>query len=125
MTPIIDVVLLLIVFFLVSSHLARQETQLQLDLPVADSGREIDDDRGTRVTINIASSGQVLLAGGAVASSELERRLLVERKRSGPELEVRIRSDRSVPYRIVEPILRACARAGIWNVTFAVTKRLS
>ncbi len=35
MTPMIDVVFLLIIFFLVSSHLARQENRLPLDLPVA------------------------------------------------------------------------------------------
>ena len=33
MTPMIDVVFLLIIFFLVSSHLAQQEVQLDLDLP--------------------------------------------------------------------------------------------
>ncbi len=40
MTPMIDIVFLLIIFFLVSSHLAKQEVQLDLDLPAAESGRE-------------------------------------------------------------------------------------
>ena len=123
MTPIIDVVLLLIVFFLVSSHLARQETQLELALPAAESGREPRDDRSDRVTVNIDADGQVTLSGAAVSSGELRRRLEVQRERSGSQLEIRIRSDRTVPYRVVEPILLACARAGIWNVTFAVVKR--
>ena len=35
-------------------------------------------------------------------------------------LEVRIRTDRTVPYREVEPIMRACALEGVWKVTFAV-----
>ena len=38
MTPMIDVVFLLIIFFLVSSHLAKQEVHLELPLPAADSG---------------------------------------------------------------------------------------
>ncbi|MBT6848587.1 MAG: biopolymer transporter ExbD, partial [Planctomycetaceae bacterium] len=42
MTPMIDVVFLLIIFFLVSSHLARQETQLELDLPEASSGEQVE-----------------------------------------------------------------------------------
>ena len=37
MTPMIDIVFLLIIFFIVSSHLARQETQLELALPAASS----------------------------------------------------------------------------------------
>ena len=38
----------------------------------------------------------------------------------GKDLEVRIRSDRTVPYARVEPVMLSCAKAGIWNVTFAV-----
>jgi len=44
MTPMIDVVFLLIIFFLVSSHLAQQETQLELDLPEATSGTRPTED---------------------------------------------------------------------------------
>ena len=39
MTPMIDVVFQLLIFFLVASHLARQEVQLQLDLPDAGTGQ--------------------------------------------------------------------------------------
>ena len=46
MTPMIDVVFQLIIFFLLSSHLAKQETQLPLPLPEAISGRDLQlDDR--------------------------------------------------------------------------------
>ena len=38
MTPMIDVTFLLIIFFLVSSHLAQQELQVDLELPAAASG---------------------------------------------------------------------------------------
>ena len=44
LTSLIDVVFLLIIFFLVSSHLAKQESQLELPLPVADSGTITLDD---------------------------------------------------------------------------------
>ena len=123
MTPMIDVVFLLIIFFLVSSHLARQEVQLDLELPTADSGHEPADDRGNRVNINVLPEGRILLAGDEVKSEELTRKLRFEQTRSDHDLEVRIRSDRNVPYRFVEPILIACARAEIWNVNFSVTWR--
>ena len=45
------------------------------------------------------------------------------RKDFTSDQEVRIRSDRSVPYRFVEPVMIACARAGAWNVTFAVIRK--
>jgi len=123
MTPMIDVVFQLIIFFLLSNHLAQQETHLVLDLPAAASGREVESDDAPRVTINVMSDGRILLGGNETPHDELARRLEFERKRSGNDLEIRIRADRTVPYEAVEPILLACADAGIWNVTFAVYER--
>lgn len=120
MTPMIDVVFLLIIFFLVSSHLAKQEVQMQLDLPNAASGDEAIEDQTPRVTVNLLADGRVLLAGRETPPDQLARRLTEKLKQSGPDVEVRIRGDRGVHYQHVEPILVSCAQAGVWNVTFAV-----
>lgn len=120
MTPMIDVVFQLIIFFLVSSHLAKQEAQLPLPLPVAASGDKEGDQTNPRVTVNVLADGQLSLAGKHVSVRELQQRLHTRLAESGADLEVRIRSDRAVAYQHVEPILLACARAGIWNVAFAV-----
>ena len=120
MTPMIDVVFQLIIFFLVSSHLAKQEAQLPLPLPVAASGDKEGDQTNPRVTVNVLADGQLSLAGKHVSVRELQQRLHTRLAESGADLEVRIRSDRAVAYQHVEPILLACARAVIWNVAFAV-----
>ena len=120
MTPMIDVVFLLIIFFLVSSHLAKQEAQMELPLPVAESGSTPDDVQTQRITVNVLRDGSLLLAGKPVRRGELQQRLVNATSTRGQDLEVRIRSDRNVVYSHVEPILIACARAGIWNVAFAV-----
>lgn len=123
MTPLIDVVFLLIIFFLVSSHLARQENQLELSLPSAASGREADVESRPRVPINVLADGRILLGSAPTPANEIAGRLEIERDHYGDDLEVRIRTDRSVPYGVVEPILLACADAGIWNVTWAVFRK--
>lgn len=120
MTPMIDVVFLLIIFFLVSSHLARQEAQMELPLPLADSGTKADDIEGRRLTLNVTGDGAMVLAGRHVTRAELAQRLVVAREAAGGELEVRIRGDRDVPYRHIAPIMLSCARTGIWNVTIGV-----
>ncbi len=120
MTPMIDVVFLLIIFFLVSSHLAKQEAQLELPLPVAKSGLEPTETNAPRVTINILASGEVRLAGRTVAPDQLQSRLQARRDQVGADLEVRIRADRATAYRSVEPVMLAAARAGVWNVVFSV-----
>src|SRR6185436_15898576 len=86
MTPMIDVVFQLIIFFLLSSHLAQQELQLQLDLPEAESGKDPADEETRRVTISVLSDGHVLLAGKTVDREELNRVIGFEGRRVGREL---------------------------------------
>jgi len=124
MTPMIDVVFLLIIFFLVSSHLARQEVQLELDLPGAATGHRPDEDEVRRVVVNVLPrvqpEGRIMVGGRLMNADRLARLIGYESHHSRRPLEVRIRSDRRVPYRVIEPIMIACARSGVWNVTFAV-----
>ncbi len=130
MTPMIDVVFLLIIFFLLSSHLAQQEVQLELDLPDAASGQTPPEKEGRRVVINVLpeprAGRQVMVGGRLVGGDELAQMIAYESRRAGDEtpsrLEVRIRCDRQVPYRVVEPLMVACARSGVWKVTFAVVE---
>ncbi len=120
LTPMIDVSFLLIIFFIVSSHLAQQEVQQAIDLPRADSGHPLADPQRQRVIVNVDAHGELTVGGQSLSTDELQQRLAAERARVGDDLEVRIRSARDVPYSRVEPILLACSRANIWKVTFAV-----
>jgi biopolymer transport protein ExbD len=130
MTPMIDVVFLLIIFFLLSSHLAQQEVQLELDLPRAASGQSPDEEGVRRVVVNVlpdhGEAKRVMVSGRLMDGEELAEVIAYESHRAHSEpsgrLEVRIRSDRQVPYRIVEPLMVACARSGVWKVTFAVVE---
>jgi biopolymer transport protein ExbD len=127
MTPMIDVVFLLIIFFLVSSHLARQEVQMELDLPEAGTGERPAEDDTRRVIVNVLPQaepgGQLMVGGRAMQPDELASLIAFEAEQTEGPLEVRIRTDRRAPYRLVEPIMLACADAGVWRVTFAVIEK--
>ena len=120
MTPMIDVVFLLIIFFLVSSHLARQESQMDMKLPTATSGQDDVDLETPRLTINVKADGSMWLAGRPIKTSQLQPKFAAARKKEGEFIEVRIRSSRNATYSTVEPIMLACTGAKIWKVTFAV-----
>jgi len=120
MTPMIDVVFQLIIFFLLASHLAKQETQLPLPLPAAVSGSAEAADNRPRLTVNVLVDGTLLVANQPITLENLVPLLRERRAAHGDELEVRIRGDRSVLYGRVEPVLLACAKSGIWNVAYAV-----
>jgi biopolymer transport protein ExbD len=122
MTPMIDIVFQLIIFFLVASHLAQQEVELELSLPQAQSGRSLQEDQGRRLTVNVNPSGEILLAGKKLHVDEFRRIVQYEHAQHGDQVEVRVRCDRRVPYQAVDPILLACAQSGVWDVTFAVIR---
>ena len=123
MTPMIDVVFQLIIFFLLSSHLAKQETQLPLPLPAAASGTRQAADNRPRLTVNVLADGTLLVANHPINSNDLAALLRERLAAHGDDLEVRIRGDRGVLYSRVEPVLLACVQAGIWNVAYAVHQK--
>ncbi|NND99263.1 MAG: biopolymer transporter ExbD [Pirellulaceae bacterium] len=122
MTPMIDVVFLLIIFFLVSSHLARQENRLPLDLPTASTFGPNDPDRAP-LTISVDSDARYRVAGNMVDLQGLHHVLRELRKELGPRAAIRIRTDKGVQYRFVEPVLRAAVKAGLTDATIAVREK--
>ena len=121
MTPMIDVVFLLIIFFLVSSHLAKQESMIELQLPVAQAGEDDIPRDVPRITVNVKPDGQLLVRGSVVKQQQLPA-LLQAAREAEPDspIEVRIRGSRHAPYSSVEPIMLSCTQAGIWDITYAV-----
>lgn len=119
-TPLIDVVFLLIIFFLVASHFIRNEQVEQVELPVATQGRD-EEESASRVVITIATDQRLLLGSQEISLEDFERKLQVVAEQYGPgATELRIRADRTIPYSVVEPLLLAAARQGVNKVRFAV-----
>jgi len=124
MTPMIDVVFLLIIFFLISSHLTRQEQQVKLTLPVAKTGAHPAQLSNPRLIINLLPDGRMLVQDVVVDAASIGTRIGSAHQRvSAAEranFEVRVRCSRQTPYEFIQPILNGCVQQGIWNVTFAV-----
>ena len=123
LTPMIDVVFQLIIFFLVSSQMAQREAALPLKLPEADSSVESLEISTSRLTVNLREDGSLSVGGRDVLVSELEGIFAKAIEVKGEDVEVRIRASREAGYRHAEQVLLACTRQGIWNVTFAVYRR--
>lgn len=123
-TPLIDIIFLLIIFFLAASHLARSDASDKIDLPEATQSDESKDRPPRRLTVILDAEGNMSFAGQAIDLGEFERLLLSEKMSRGEEqFEVRIRGDQRVVYDKVEPIMLACARNGIRTVGFDVLQK--
>ena len=119
-TPLIDIVFLLIIFFLVSSHFSRSETHEQIELPEAAGGTDDDSGSQNRLTITVRDDGSLFVSGRRIDGRQLQSRIVDLSRDPGSRPEVRIRGDRDVPYRQIEPIMLECVRLGISNVKTAV-----
>ncbi|MEO1615833.1 MAG: biopolymer transporter ExbD [Planctomycetota bacterium] len=119
MTPMIDVVFLLIIFFLVSSHLARQETRLPVELPVAATHGAADLDP-VSLTLTINEEREVILNGRIANEDALAAAFGAVVAEEGEEATLRIRTDASVDYATVEPLLNLAADAGLLDIKLAV-----
>ena len=121
-TPLIDVVFLLIIFFLVASHFIRHEHVDRIELPLASEARE-DEESPNRLVVTIIASGELSIGTTTIAPEEFEQRLQVLIAKHGvAATELRIRADRSVHYSNVEPMLITAAKNGVTKVRFAVLK---
>jgi len=118
--PLVDVLLVLICFFLVTWGLARWETDIEVKLPVA---KQASDDTSFRdlLIINIVRDGSLIVHRQPVPPPRLLERL-TELSRLNPDQAVIVRGDEAVPYRHIVEVLDLCRQAGIWNVAFATSK---
>ncbi len=119
-TPLIDIVFLLVVFFLAATHLTQNEKLEAVELPEASQNESESDEAPRRMVITITLDEKLHLRGNEISPEELEAQLQTLDESKRHEMEIRIRGDRRIPYRIVEPVLISCARAGISNVKFLV-----
>ena len=118
LTPMIDIVFNLIIFFMVSSSFADAEKNVGLTVPqVADSAAL--NDASARKAINVHRDGRITLNGQSTTLSELTSKLNAAR-RQNVHLSVVLRGDADCPFQHVAAVFAACRRAGISEMGIAV-----
>lgn len=114
LAPMIDVVFLLLIFFMVATTFAQQEKEMNLDLPTAESGDQAQN-VPEEIVINLLADGRMRISGEDVDEAALEA-LLVRTARSNAETPVLIRGDREVVLQRVITVMDACRRAGLTDI---------
>lgn len=121
LTPLIDIVFLLIIFFLVAANLNEQESQMSMQLPTCATGENTHSPMTNphRLIVNIPDEHVLFLGNVPISVLELSELLRRHTDKYGT-VEVHLRASRRVPYRVIEPVLVCCIQSGVWNVSFAV-----
>jgi biopolymer transport protein ExbD len=120
LTAMIDILLLLLIFFIVSHQYTNSETELSVSVPTAKEGADPSRQKG-EIYINILSDGSIKVEGNVVDLPALLEKLssIAMQYENQP---VRIRGDGEVPYQRIVEVIDTCQKAGIWNISFATQK---
>lgn len=111
MTPIIDMVFLLLIFFLVATTFHQTEREMQIALPVASSSAPISAVL-KELIVNVDVDGRIIVAGRTVEAEEL-RSIVTQAVTVNPEQKVTVRGDRGTAYANIIVVLDICKGAGI------------
>lgn len=118
--PMVDILLVLLVFFIVTWSFARKELELDVKVPTAQNAKE-SNPVVNQTVLNVKMDGTVIWNRKQVTTAELTTRL---RELSGlfPDYAIIVRADERAPFRFVSNVLDVCRDANIWNVAFATGK---
>lgn len=118
--PMVDILLVLMCFFIVTWSFARKEMDLDVKVPAAESGKESAPVMNQTV-LNVKSDGTVIWNRKATSLEDLRARL---KQLSGlyPDYAIILRGDTKARYEDIVAVLDVCREANIWNVAFATAK---
>jgi biopolymer transport protein ExbD len=120
LAPLVDVLLLLLIFFLLTWNAARTETELDVRVPKASAAREKTAPIGD-VVVNVKADGSVVVNRRSLSGAELSE-LLKSLVQLNAEQAVVIRGDEAGAYKNIVGVLNTCSEAGITNIAFATAK---
>ena len=113
MTPLIDVMLVLLVIFMITAPL--MSSSLKLDLPKSDAA--LPSDAPHFISVAIDRDGRFFFGDESLGAAEFTRRI-VDAARNNPQTEVQLRADKSVPYGRVAELIAMVQKAGLSRIGF-------
>jgi biopolymer transport protein ExbD len=120
-TPMIDMTFLLLIFFMVTSKMTKEQKKMDISLPLASSA-VMPDDISNRDIVNLDGQGQLHVANRDVTDDEM-RAYLKERFRATPPLKIYLRADLNTPAKRIRQFMEMASQAGAVNVIFATYQR--
>lgn len=114
--PLVDVVFLLLIFFLAATTFSRDEVELDLRLPEAKTGEAGKADR--QLIINVSSDGSLTMGGRKVTFEALKQKLVAAVSRNKDQA-VLVRGDKAAQFGIGLQVLDTCRMAKVKKVDFA------
>ena len=123
MAPMVDIVFLLLVFFMATASFITEESQLKISLPVTAAATSTEDELPDEVIIFVMSDGGIAVNDREYDSPDSEelpelRDTLSKLASFFTDQNVIIQADGNVPHGRVVDVLNACVASGVQNISF-------
>lgn len=119
-TPLVDVMLVLLIIFMITTPLMNHRIKVQLPEAVVHQDKKDKKQQQTPVTITISENGDLYLNDEPSTRPAIESRLSVEAQKT-PQPPVQIRADSTTPYRVVGEVVKIAQAQGMAKVGFVTT----
>lgn len=121
LTPVIDIMFLLLIFFMVGTQFTEEESRFDIKLPTVSDILAVTS-LPDPATVSLTANGEIYLDGKPMGLAELEERL-VAMKENYPGQAVLIRGDGALAYQSVINVLEVVKRAGISTASLKTLPR--
>jgi len=118
--PMVDILLVLLCFFIVTWSIAKKENELDVKVPSAENAKDQNAVLNQTV-LNVKADGTVVWNQKTISLPELAARLK-ELSTLFPDYAIIVRGDERAPFLFIANVLDTCRQANIWNVAFATAK---
>jgi len=122
MTPMIDVVFQMIIFFICTSELEKQSIDENVALEWARDAHAVEKQNPLTVTMNVRKDGTVWISGSRLKMTTLKGVMENSVARHGHSVPVVIRGDLNVAHQSIREVMDICKSVGIWKISFAAIK---
>jgi len=120
LAPMIDVVFLLLIFFIVLWNYARFETEIDISVPAASAGENPERTIG-EIVVNVKKEGGITIEG--IERTELETlEMFKSIVAAYPDQALILRGDKEASFDHIVKVLNLCKEANIWNISFATSQ---
>ena len=119
LAPMVDVVFLLLIFFIVTWQFARFERDMDISVPAAEETTDEPRNVG-EIIVNVREDGSIVLNGLEVSEEELLAKLK-SISEAYPDQAVILHGSSEANFQAIINVLDEIKKAGIWNVAFATT----
>lgn len=120
LTPLIDVVFLLLIFFMVTTTFLDPEREIDVDLPTAQSAGE-PDRAPDEIVVNVLADGTLVIQDETVTRDELMN-VFRRAAQHDPETPVTIRGHRRAEHENIVGVMDACGLAGLSNLAVGTSE---